>query len=571
MDGTLTTAEVASSSAKPVVQPRTGWFAGKQGRKTKEALLAYLFLAPAILVVGLFGIFPLLFAAYQSTMRGVNNIAGSFTGLDNYVAAIADLTYVLGFLGGVGLIVFAIYNIWQARRTANNEGDPFWEWFAPGTLMGAGMVSIVGFIIAILPHFLAIPGQLRGAQATRANYQKAMGEAFREPNVQMWFWAAIALLIVGALLQRWVRSRPHAKVEPTSYSGVFTAAVLYIVGAAVLLWLTWNQFIKDYGEALATGEGLDAASQIILMMAGVILLLLSWWLWSSASGRTSTASTIFRLMGAAVLLIGGWMLFAELPLAIARGDKLWWNGVAATFWYSLGTIPPQLIIALLLAVLLFQQIRGKGFFRMVYFLPYIAPFVGTAAVFRLIFSAKPQAAMNQILGYLGIAPLKWLNDPTGLFDMFSGSLNLPAWANGPSLALVVIMIYGVWSFFGFNTVIFLAGLGSIPVETYEAAQIDGAGRGAQFRHITLPLLSPTLYFLTLYSVIGTFKAFNHIYVLRTGAALGTTDTASVVIFNVFKRDLRFGYASALAILLLLIIIVLTVVNNRVASKRVFYG
>ncbi len=133
------------------------------------------------------------------------------------------------------------------------------------------------------------------------------------------------------------------------------------------------------------------------------------------------------------------------------------------------------------------------------------------------------------------------------------------------------MIYGVWSFFGFNTVIFLAGLGSIPQETYEAASIDGATRWAQFRHITLPLLSPTLYFLTLYSVIGTFKAFNHIYVLRTGAALGTTDTASVVIFNVFKRDLRFGYASALSILLLLIIIILTVVNNRIASKRVFYG
>jgi ABC-type sugar transport system permease subunit len=133
------------------------------------------------------------------------------------------------------------------------------------------------------------------------------------------------------------------------------------------------------------------------------------------------------------------------------------------------------------------------------------------------------------------------------------------------------MIYGVWTFFGFNTVVFLAGLGNIPRETYEAASIDGATRWSQFRHITLPLLSPTIYFLTLYSVIGTFKAFNHIYVLRTGAALGTTDTASVVIFQMFKRDTRYGYASALAILLLLIIIILTVVNNRIASQRVHYG
>jgi ABC-type sugar transport system permease subunit len=80
-----------------------------------------------------------------------------------------------------------------------------------------------------------------------------------------------------------------------------------------------------------------------------------------------------------------------------------------------------------------------------------------------------------------------------------------------------------------------------------------------------------MYFLTLYSVIGTFKAFNHIYVLRTGAALGTTDTASVVIFQTFQRDTRYGYASALAILLLLVIIVLTIANNRLAEKRVHYG
>ena len=182
------------------------------------------------------------------------------------------------------------------------------------------------------------------------------------------------------------------------------------------------------------------------------------------------------------------------------------------------------------------------------------------------------APINAVMMRLGADPLAWLNEPTGIFQMMLGSsVTLPLWAAGPSLALVVIIIYGTWSFIGFNTVIFMAGLGSIPRELYEAAAIDGAGRWPEFRNITLPLLSPTIYFLTLYSVIGTFKAFNHIYVLRTGAALGTTDTASVVIFQTFKRDTRFGYASALAILLLLIILVLTAVNNRLASKRVFYG
>jgi multiple sugar transport system permease protein len=168
--------------------------------------------------------------------------------------------------------------------------------------------------------------------------------------------------------------------------------------------------------------------------------------------------------------------------------------------------------------------------------------------------------------------LRWTDEPTGLFQLILGnSVTLPEWAAGPSLSLIVIMIYGIWTFIGFNTVIFLAGLGSIPRDVYEAGAIDGAGRWAIFRHITLPLLSPTIYFLTLYTVIGTFKAFNHIYVLRSAAALGTTDTASVVIFTIFRETSRYGYASTLAILLLIIILALTAVNNRIASKRVFYG
>jgi ABC-type sugar transport system permease subunit len=177
-----------------------------------------------------------------------------------------------------------------------------------------------------------------------------------------------------------------------------------------------------------------------------------------------------------------------------------------------------------------------------------------------------------LLTTIGLEPLQWLYEPNGIFQILAGSnSNLPDSLAGPSLALVAIMFYGTWTFFGFNTVVFLAGLGSIPGELYEAAAIDGANAWAQFRNVTLPLLSPTIYFLVLWSTIGTFKAFNHIWVLRSSAALGTTDTASVVIFLSFRENARYGYASAMAILLLLIILVLTVVNNRIASRRVFYG
>ena len=113
----------------------------------------------------------------------------------------------------------------------------------------------------------------------------------------------------------------------------------------------------------------------------------------AAHGR-GNGDGMLRGAGAAALMVGAWVLIAELPRAIAGGDPVWWYGLLATFWYSLGTIPAQLIVALLLAVLLFQEIRGTAIFRVLYFLPYIAPFVGTAAVFKIIFSSRPSAPIN---------------------------------------------------------------------------------------------------------------------------------------------------------------------------------
>jgi multiple sugar transport system permease protein len=281
---------------------------------------------------------------------------------------------------------------------------------------------------------------------------------------------------------------------------------------------------------------------------------------------------IIRIFAAVVLAVGAWVLIGELPRAGIEGDKNWWEGLLVTVYYSIGTVPIQLGISLLLAVLLFQKIRGKGIFRLIYFLPYITPTVAAAAVFRIFFAGRPTAPINSILQSLGLGTLGWLDEPEGIFQMIAGpNFELPSWAVGPSLALVVIIIYNVWSYIGYDTVIFLAGLGNIPGELYEAAAIDGANKAAQFRHITIPLLSPTTYFLTLLAIIGTFKAFNHIWVLRSGAALGTTDTATVLIFTEFNRNTRYGYAAALSIVLLGVIVILTIINNKVAEKRVFYG
>ena len=568
METTVVSKEIGTTS-----RISTGLFAGRQGRRRREALLAYLFLLPSFLIVGLFGLFPLIFATYQSSLKGLNKIAGTYDGLGNYVKAIDNLAYVLFFWLAALLVYFAVRSVVRARREAGENQRPFWIWALPGAAIGISVALFILFIFRALPPLLEVPGQMREQRASSpALFRQLALEAFLQPQVQIMLWASILMLAIGVALHIFVARRMPPVVAEHGYMGQFVTATAMLLGAAGLVWLTWTDISNAFAAALEAGEGLDIWSQIITISAGFLLLLVAWWLWESASHRDSNASTAMRLAGAAMLLVGAWFLIGELPRIIAAGDGAWWYGLLATFFYSLGTIPLQLGIALILATLLFQDVWGKAGFRIIYFLPYIAPIVGTAAVFRIIFSSRSTAPVNAVLLKLGADPLAWLNDPTGIFQMLLGDgVSLPQWAAGPSLALVVIIIYGTWTFIGFNTVIFMAGLGSIPRELYEAAAIDGAGRWPQFRNITLPMLSPTIYFLTLYSVIGTFKAFNHIYVLRTGAALGTTDTASVVIFQTFKRDTRFGYASALAIMLLLIILVLTAVNNRLASKRVFYG
>jgi ABC-type sugar transport system permease subunit len=568
MSTLVTGKTIPSDAAQPRRWPR--WMVGRQGRRLREALLAYALLLPAVLIIGMFGLFPLIFAAYESSLRGLNRIVGDYDGLSNYVRAIGDLAYVLGFWLAALALYFAVRIVVRAVQTAQAKRQNPWPWLAPGVLNGLGLATLIIFIFRFLPALLLIPNQMRGADNTNERFRELVGEAWRSAPVQQSFWAFVLLVALGGLLAYLVQHRQTEQQEV--FLDEFMAATFLTVGALGLAWLTWGEVQRAYATALEAGAGLDLWAQILTISAGFLLLLLAWWLWESASDRSSNLSTAARLGAAALLMVGAWVLIAELPRIIAQGDRNWWMGLQATTYYSLGTVPTQLAISLFLAVLLFQNIKGKALFRVIYFIPYIAPFVGTAAVFRLLFSQSASKPVNSFFGLLGMGPYRWLLEPTGIFQLMLGdSLTLPGWAAGPSLALVVIMVFGVWTFIGFNTVVFMAGLGSIPREVYEAAAMDGAGRWAQFRHVTLPLLSPTIYFLTLYSVIGTFKAFNHIYVLRTSAALGTTDTASVVIFEAFKRDTRYGYASALAILLLLIILALTAINNRIASKRVFYG
>jgi multiple sugar transport system permease protein len=260
--------------------------------------------------------------------------------------------------------------------------------------------------------------------------------------------------------------------------------------------------------------------------------------------------------------------------ALADGQLL--NGFKVTVFYALGTIPLEIGLSLALAYLLFKALSGKGFFRVLYFLPYVTPMIATAVVYRSIFSAHPASPANRLGELFGYEPQRWLFESRSIVALLLEAFDVtsyPDWVNSafPSLALVSIIVYNVWVYVGYDTVILLAGLSAIPKHYYEAAAIDGATGLQSFRHITLPLLSPALFFISLISFIGTFKAFNHIYIMRTAGARDTVDVVSVVIFDQVYQYHDAGNAATLALILFVVILILTVGQSRLLGRRVFYG
>lgn len=255
----------------------------------------------------------------------------------------------------------------------------------------------------------------------------------------------------------------------------------------------------------------------------------------------------------------------------AFSDPEMWHSLWITFTYSIIAVPVQLGLALVIAYLLFQKIKGLQWFRMIYFMPYITSTVASAAVWAYLFSPDT-GPVNNLLRALGLNGLRWLGEPRGVFDLAFGAIGvqLPVWAAGPSLALISLIIFTTWVFVGYDTVIFLSGLVNIPPELYDAAKVDGASGWRLFRYITLPLLSPTTFFLMLITVIGTFKAFNHIYIMTQGGPGDATTTASILIFKQMVVYNRYGYSAALSFIVFIVILGLTVLQNRVAGKQVVY-
>jgi multiple sugar transport system permease protein len=251
-----------------------------------------------------------------------------------------------------------------------------------------------------------------------------------------------------------------------------------------------------------------------------------------------------------------------------------WRSLSTTFTFVIFTVPAEIALSLVLAYLLFQKMRGRGIYRTIYYLPYVTSFVAAAAIFFWVFHPT-YGLVNDLVGVFGIGPQRWLDEPRGIFELAGSAIGatLPAWLAGPSLALVVLSLVTIWHFLGYQIVIFLAGLSNISNEYYEAARLDGASERQLFTKITLPLLSPTTFFVFTVASIGVLRSFDSVYVLTggTGGPLDTTRTVTLLVFKTAFQQAQFGLGAALAFILTLVILLFTLIQFRVLGRRVNYG
>ena len=546
-------------------------FTGRSGRKIREALTAYAFIAPSTILIFIFGLFPVGFAIYVS-MHKWRIKRGDFIHIQNYVNAIGNLAYIVVFFLGVAAFIGAFLLIKRILKMARDNNEKPWLTVIPGLIFAVTVFSLFRWFYSALPEVLDIADKLRGLERSQSLFMQLIREALRAeavlPAWRTFVWLLLASLVVGGLVYWLLRNK-----RTMEYQSNFALLFLALGAGVGLIYYTFERVGAAYTAAFESGTDPGIWPQFISITAGVILLAIAWILWKRAPRRESKAGFLVHILAAAALLVGAWLLIGEIPTIVASGDKDLWEGLKVTVFFSLGTVPWQLAIGLFLAVLLFQKVPGSNVFRILYFIPYVTPGIASAAVFQQMFSNRQSAPVNMFLSFLGLKPQQWLFEPRGIMTILGDTLGftVPNWAAGPSLALMVIIIHNIWTYVGYDTVIYLAGLGNISKEMTDSAEVDGANRWQVFRHIIFPLLSPTTYFLSLIAIIGTFKAFNTIWIFRSNLALGTTDTFSISVFIEFFEKLRYGYASALAFILFGIIILLSFINNQTQGSKVFYG
>ncbi|RED66285.1 carbohydrate ABC transporter permease [Cohnella lupini] len=232
------------------------------------------------------------------------------------------------------------------------------------------------------------------------------------------------------------------------------------------------------------------------------------------------------------------------------GSEHFYQSIKISFLFALMTIPTCLIISLCLALLTHKKNKINIYFQLIFASSIAIPIGNASVIWKILF--HPTAGMfNYFLSFLGIDPIGWLTDP--------------------AYALISVSIMTVWISIGFTYLVLLSGIKGIPEDLYESAKMDGAGSSAMVRKITLPLLSPAIFFMSVISVIGALQSFSQINILTEG---GPANSTNVVVYDLYQEafvNYRFGTGSAQAIILFLIILLFTIVQFRIAERKVHYS
>ena len=231
-----------------------------------------------------------------------------------------------------------------------------------------------------------------------------------------------------------------------------------------------------------------------------------------------------------------------------NNDALFINALTVTLKYALVAVPLNLIIALPIAMGLNKVTRLRAVFRSAFFLPTVASAVAVSLIWRYFYN--PQTGMlNAVLATLGLPQPSWLNDP--------------------ATALWAILVTAVWQDLGYNILILLAGLQSIPDDFYDAAKVDGAGVWPRFIDVTLPLLGRTLLFVSVLTMISYLQQFTYVQVMPTnpGGPINSTSTMVFYIYTKAFSNMQLGYASAVSVVLMVIILVITLIQFRLLRSR----
>jgi multiple sugar transport system permease protein len=247
-----------------------------------------------------------------------------------------------------------------------------------------------------------------------------------------------------------------------------------------------------------------------------------------------------------------WVGFQNYAELFSDGDA--WVALLRTVLFTIIIVPLSVAGSLGLAVVINRRLRAVGLWRTVFFLPSVVPVVAMAIMWKLVFN-KDAGIVNAIIGVVGIPPVSWLIDPTAFY------------------ALIVLMLWGV----GGGMIIMLAALQGVPVELEEAARVDGASRWTVFRHVTVPMISPVIFFAVITGVIGSLQILVQPLLLTSASGIAGVSTVPdsnrfylVQVYQEFFLYNRFGYGSAMLWVFFVVILVLTVVLMRVSRSFIYY-